>query len=379
MVKILRDRKLNILAVCGTRPDTVKMAPVVLEILKHSEANLTLAVTGQHKEMLEQVVKVFNLKPDYDLKIMTAKQTLAQITSRVLEGLQSIIEETKPDIILAQGDTSTTFTASLAAFYNRIPFGHIEAGLRTDNKYDPFPEEMNRRLTGLLADFHFAPTSQAQENLLKEGVKPSSIFVTGNTGIDALLSVASQDYTFEDDIINEAIKSKKMILVTAHRRENWGEPMHRICKAVKYIALSNPKVRVLFAVHKNPIVREVVFPELDGVDRINLIEPPDYVPFVHLMKHSYIILTDSGGIQEEAPSLGKPVLVMRETTERPEGIAAGSSLLVGTNYDTIISKAQELIDSKQAYSKMSQVKNPYGDGNASQKIWQIIRDILVDG
>jgi UDP-N-acetylglucosamine 2-epimerase (non-hydrolysing) len=374
----LSDRKLNILAVCGTRPDTVKMAPVVLEILKHPEANLTLAVTGQHREMLEQVVRIFNLKPDYDLDIMSAKQTLAQITSRVLEGLQRIIEETKPDIILAQGDTSTTFTASLASFYNRIPFGHIEAGLRTDNKYDPFPEEMNRRLTGMLADFHFAPTTQAEENLLKEGVNPGLIFVTGNTGIDALLSVASQDFNFDDKKINDAIKSEKMILVTAHRRENWGEPMHRICKAIKYIAQNNPQFQILFAVHKNPIVREVVFPELEGVDRINLIEPPDYVPFVHLMKHAYIILTDSGGIQEEAPSLGKPVLVMRETTERPEGIAAGSSLLVGTNFDLITTKAQELIDSKQAYSKMSQVKNPYGDGNASEKIWKIIRQNLID-
>ena len=374
----MSDKKINILAVCGTRPDTVKMAPVVLEIAKHNEANLSLVVTGQHKEMLEQVIRAFNLKPDYDLNIMSAKQTLSQITSRVLQGLQEVIEITKPHIILAQGDTSTTFTASLAAFYNRIPFGHVEAGLRTENKYDPFPEEMNRRLTGMLADYHFAPTSQAQENLLKEGVKPESIFLTGNTGIDALLSVASKDYRFDDDKINAAIKSEYLILVTAHRRENWGEPLHRICKAIKNIAINNPKVQILFAVHKNPIVREIVFPELDNVERVSLIEPPDYVPFVHLMKHAYLILTDSGGIQEEAPSLGKPVLVMRETTERPEGIEAGNALLVGTDINVISSKTQELINDQQSYLRMSQVKNPYGDGKASEKIWQIIRQQLIE-
>jgi len=365
---------MKILAVCGTRPDTVKMAPVVLEIKKHpKEAELVLAVTGQHREMLQQVLHAFNLQPDYDLAIMTARQTLAQITTRALEGLDDVIQKVKPDLVLAQGDTTTTFVASLAAFYNKIPFGHVEAGLRTENKYDPFPEEINRRLSGVITDLHFAPTDVAKDNLLREGVNPEDIYVTGNTVIDALLTIAAKPHEFEDSKVREAAQSGKMILVTAHRRENWGEPMKDICTAIRQIVSRNADVHVVFSVHKNPIVRDVIFPELEGVDRITLIEPPDYVPFVHMMKSAYLVLTDSGGVQEEAPSLGKPVLVLRKTTERPEGVSAGSAKLVGTNVQVIVDETERLLHNKAAYDKMAEVKNPYGDGKAAERIWEIIR------
>lgn len=370
-------KKLKVLAVCGTRPDTVKMAPVIIELKRHSEVELILAVTGQHKEMLEQVVRVFGLHPDFDLNIMSQRQTLAQITTRALEGLDNVIEEVNPDLVLAQGDTTTTFVASLAAFYHKVPFGHVEAGLRTDNKYDPFPEEMNRRMTGVIADFHFAPTEYAKANLLNEGVKEELIFVTGNTVIDALLSIAAQEHEFEDERVGSAAKSGKMILLTAHRRENWGEPMLNICKAVKQIIERNPETTVVFPVHKNPIVRDIVFPELQGTDRVILTEPPDYVPFVHLIKSAYLVLTDSGGVQEEAPSLGKPVLVLRKTTERPEGVDAGGAKLVGTDVSVIVSEAEKLLRDKSAYDRMAQVKNPYGDGHASERIWEIIESRMI--
>lgn len=369
-----RDAKLKVLAVCGTRPDAVKMAPVVIELKRHpDEVDLVLAVTGQHREMLEQVMRAFDLHPDFDLNIMTARQTLAQITTRALEGLEAVIRETQPDLVLAQGDTTTTFMASLAAFYNKTPFGHVEAGLRTDNKYDPFPEEMNRRLTGAMCDIHFAPTELARGNLLREGVKPYDIFVTGNTVIDALLSIASKEHEFDDERIASAAASGRMILLTAHRRENWGEPMRGICQAVKEIVSRNPDVSMVFPVHKNPVVRDTVFPELHGVDRVILTEPPEYVPFVHLIKASYLVLTDSGGVQEEAPSLGKPVLVLRKTTERPEGVDAGSAKLVGTDPDVILREAEVLLRNKAAYNAMAEVKSPYGDGHAAERIWEVIR------
>lgn len=372
---------LKVLAVCGTRPDTVKMAPVVIEFLKHSdECELVLAVTGQHREMLEQVLKAFDLHPDFDLNIMMARQSLAQITTRALEGLDKVIGEVQPDLILAQGDTTTTFVASLAAFYHKVPFGHVEAGLRTDNKYDPFPEEMNRRLTGVMADLHFAPTEVSKHNLLRDGVSEDKIFVTGNTVIDALLSIASRDYQFEDERISRASENGRMILMTAHRRENWGEPMRDICTAVKEIVARHPDVSVVFPVHKNPIVREVVFPELQGVDRVILTEPPDYEPFVHLMKASYLVLTDSGGVQEEAPSLGKPVLVLRKTTERPEGVEAGNAKLLGTDTDLIIGETERLLTDSSAYEQMARVKNPYGDGHTAERIWEIVKSrLLIDG
>jgi UDP-N-acetylglucosamine 2-epimerase (non-hydrolysing) len=360
--------------VCGTRPDALKMAPVVIELKRHpEEVDLVLAVTGQHREMLEQVLKTFGLVPDYDLQIMSAKQTLAQITTRALEGLDRVIQETQPGLLLAQGDTTTTFVASLASFYNRVPFGHVEAGLRTDNKFDPFPEEINRRLTGVLCDIHFAPTELSRRCLLREGVSDEDIYVTGNTVIDALVSVAAMDHEFDDERVRAAAGAERMILMTAHRRENWGEPMRDICRAVKEILSLHPEVSVVFPVHKNPIVRDVVFPELGGMDRVVLTEPPDYVPFVHLMKASHLILTDSGGVQEEAPSLGKPVLVLRKTTERPEGVEAGSAKLVGTDKDTIVREAHALLSDRAAYDAMARVNNPYGDGRAAERIWEAIR------
>lgn len=368
-----QSSKIKIMAICGTRPDTVKMAPIVNDLKKRSDkVDLTLVVTGQHKEMLEQVLRAFDLHPDHDLKVMAYKQTLTQLSVRILQGLDDIITDTNPDLVLAQGDTSTTFVASLAAFYHKIPFGHVEAGLRTDNKYDPFPEEMNRRLTGVIADLHFAPTDTAKKNLLREGISPESIYITGNTVIDALLSISAQDYDFEDPELAAAIKSNRLILMTAHRRENWGEPMERICKSVVRIVDENPDVSVLFPVHKNPVVRETVYPILEGKERIILTEPPDYVPFVHLIKHSYMVLTDSGGVQEEAPSLGKPVVVLRETTERPEGVEAGNAKLVGTDVQNIVSTTNDLLRNNASYQAMSQVRNPYGDGNAAQKIWDAI-------
>lgn len=365
----------RVLTVCGTRPDTIKMAPIINELKKYPEkCELIEVVTGQHKEMLEQVIKVFDLKPMYNLNIMAQKQTLTSITTKILTGLEELIIKHQPNLIIAQGDTSTTFAASLAAFYHKIPFAHIEAGLRTNDKYDPFPEEMNRRMTGLLAELHFAPTEMSRDNLLKEHVNPEDIFITGNTVIDALLYIAGQDYKFEDEKLNELIKTKKIILLTTHRRENWGEPMKNICQAVKRIVKDFPEYAVVFPVHKNPIVREVVFPEFEGVENVYLTEPFDYVPFVHIQKASHLILTDSGGVQEEAPSLGVPVIVLRKTTERPEGVKAGNSRLIGTDSDKIYNTVKELTLDKSAYDKMSQTANPYGTGKSAEQTVNIIFD-----
>lgn len=361
---------IKVMAICGTRPDAVKTAPVIHQLREFpDQVKLVVAVTGQHREMLHQVLDVFQIRPDYDLDIMKPKQTLSEITARVLQGLESIIEKEQPNIILVQGDTSTTFVAALAAFYNKVAVGHIEAGLRTDNKYDPFPEEMNRRLTTVLADLHFAPTPAARRNLMTEGVPSSRIYVTGNTVIDALLSVAGRPWTFDDPFLSTVgTDGRRMILVTAHRRENWGEPMARICDAIKMIVTTFNDTEILFAVHKNPIVRETVFPALTGFERVHLIEPPDYVPFVHLMKKAHIVLTDSGGVQEEAPSLGKPVLVMRKTTERPEGVEAGTATLIGTETQTIFDSTARLLSDSSAYNVMAKAVNPYGDGTASVRI-----------
>lgn len=361
---------IKVMAVCGTRPDAVKMAPVVLELQKFPDkVNLVVAVSGQHREMLHQVLDVFRIEPDYDLDIMRTKQSLAQITTRVLQGIERIIVRERPDIVLAQGDTTTTFVACLAAFYNKVAVGHVEAGLRTDNKYDPFPEEINRHLTSVLADLHFAPTPAARKNLIAEGVSAGRIYVTGNTVIDALLSVAERPWSFRDPTLSKVFSDgRRMILVTAHRRENWGEPMARICRAIKAVVTEFPDTVVIFAVHKNPVVRDTVFPELNDVDRVHLIEPPDYVPFVHLLKGAYVILTDSGGVQEEAPSLGKPVLVMRNTTERPEGVEAGTAKLIGTETDRIFQATAKLLSDSDAYNTMAKAMNPYGDGHASVRI-----------
>jgi UDP-N-acetylglucosamine 2-epimerase (non-hydrolysing) len=364
----------KVMTVFGTRPDAVKMAPVVLELQKHPDkAQVVVAVTGQHREMLQQVLDAFAIVPEYNLDIMQQKQSLAEITSRALMGLEEVIKKEKPVIVLAQGDTTTTFTASLAAFYNKVAVGHVEAGLRTDNKYDPFPEEMNRRLTGVIADLHFPPTQAAKENLLAEGINPYAIHVTGNTVLDALLTSAAKPFSFTDpELAKISELPGRMILVTAHRRENWGEPMQRICNAIKRIVSAFPDTFVVFAVHKNPIVRDVVFPALSGIPGVHLIEPPDYLPFVHMLKRAYLVLTDSGGIQEEAPTLGKPVLVMRKTTERPEGVEAGTARLVGTDEDQIYSATSELLTDEAVYNRMSKAINPYGDGKASERICEII-------
>ncbi|MHB0913481.1 MAG: non-hydrolyzing UDP-N-acetylglucosamine 2-epimerase [Armatimonadota bacterium] len=367
---------IKVMTIFGTRPDAVKMAPVVLELQRFPEkVEVVVAVTGQHREMLKQVLDVFGLTPRYNLDIMRRNQTLAGITTRALEGLEQVIIDERPDIVLAQGDTTTTFVAGLAAFYNKVAVGHVEAGLRTDNKYDPFPEEMNRRLTTALADLHFAPTSASRENLLSEGVPESRIYLTGNTVIDALLSVADRPWEFDTPELAEIARdTRRMILVTAHRRENWGAPMADICAAVKRLVEEFTDTSVVFAVHKNPVVRDTVFPALRGVDRVHLIEPPDYVPFVHLLKRAHLVLTDSGGVQEEAPALGKPVLVMRKTTERPEGVEAGTARLIGTDPDEIYQAAAKLLTDEKEYTSMARAVNPYGDGRASARIREALFD-----
>jgi UDP-N-acetylglucosamine 2-epimerase (non-hydrolysing) len=365
---------LTVAPIFGTRPDALKMAPVVAELRRFPElVRLRVIVTGQHREMLAQVLELFRIRPDHDLEVMLERQSLAQIASRVLERLDPILAAERPDVVLVQGDTSTTCIASLAAFYHKIPVGHVEAGLRTENRYDPFPEEINRRLTGVLADFHFAPTEQAAANLAREGVPVERIYQVGNTVIDALLSVAERPYQFEDSALSEAAASSgPLILVTAHRRENWGEPLHRIARAVRRLVAEFPEARVVFQLHKNPIVREAVRAELAGVDRVTLTEPQEYLPWVNLMKGCALILTDSGGIQEEAPALGKPVLVMRETTERPEGVAAGTARLVGTDEQAIFTAAARLLRDPEAYQAMAQARNPYGDGQAAARIREIL-------
>lgn len=364
----------KIMTVFGTRPDALKMAPVVAELMKYPQkVRVVVAVTGQHREMLDQVLQIFRLTPDYDLNIMLPQQSLTQVTTRVLEGLEPVLVKERPNLVLVQGDTLTTFAASLAAFYQQIDVGHVEAGLRTDNKYNPFPEEMTRRLTTQLADLHFAPTERARQELLKDGVCGTDIFVTGNTVIDALLVTAQRPFSFTEPPLSQVnFDKRRTILVTAHRRENWGQPIRNICEAIREIVAEFPDIQVIFQMHKNPVVREGIRQELEGVERILLIEPQEYVPWVHLMKRAYLVLTDSGGIQEEAPSLGLPVLVMRETTERPEGVEAGVARLVGTNRDRIVSEVRTLLTNPEAYHAMARAINPYGDGHASERIRQAI-------
>jgi len=360
----------KIIAVFGTRPDAIKMAPVVLELLSRpDEFDLKVVVTGQHREMLDQVLSVFKIKPDFDLNIMKPGQTLSEITTRSLTGLDPIFTSEKPAAVVAQGDTTTTFVASLAAFYHRAAFGHVEAGLRTGNLFDPFPEEANRLLTTRLASLHFAPTKEAVDNLLREGVSPETVLLTGNTVIDALLTTAAQECMIDDPAVASVLAlAGPVLLVTAHRRENWGEPMRRICQAVRRLAEALPEINVVFPMHRNPIVRETVIDVLGECDRVHLIEPPDYAPFVKLEQKAKLILTDSGGVQEEAPSLGKPVLVLRETTERPEGVAAGTAKLVGTDQELIFAESFRLLTDPSAYQKMAHAQSPYGDGSASKKI-----------
>lgn len=360
----------KLLCVFGTRPDAIKMAPVVLELKRRPDTfDVRVAVTGQHREMLDQVLAVFGIVPDFDLNIMQHGATLAQVTARSLSGLDPILDAEKPDWVLAQGDTTTTFVASLAAFYHRARFGHVEAGLRTWNRYDPFPEEMNRILTSRVATLHFAPTQDAVDNLLREGVDAGDIVLTGNTVIDALLDLAARDFDGLDPVIADILtERRRVILVTTHRRENWGDPMRRIASAVLEIVERLPETIAVVSMHRNPLVREVLQPVLGGHERVRLIEPPDYAPFVKLEQKATIVLTDSGGVQEEAPSLGKPVLVLRETTERPEGVAAGTAKLVGTDVKRIVDESITLLTDANAYAAMARAASPYGDGTAAVKI-----------
>jgi UDP-N-acetylglucosamine 2-epimerase (non-hydrolysing) len=362
--------KIKVMTIFGTRPEAIKMAPLVLELKKHSELiEPIVTVTAQHRQMLDQVLEIFNIKPDYDLNIMKDRQTLTEITVRALEGLDDVMKKVKPDLVLVHGDTTTTFVASLAAFYNQIAVGHVEAGLRTWNKYSPFPEEMNRQLTGVIADLHFAPTKKAYENLINENKKPDSIFITGNTAIDALKTTVTENY--KHDIL-EKIGNDRMILLTAHRRENLGESMRNMFRAIKRIVQEHEDVQVVYPVHLNPAVREVADEILGNDPRIHLIEPLGVFDFHNLAARAFLILTDSGGVQEEAPSLGVPVLVLRDTTERPEGIEAGTLKLAGTNEETIYNMTRELLNNRNEYEKMAKASNPYGDGQASKRIVEAI-------
>lgn len=370
----------KILLVFGTRPEAIKMAPLAL-LLKNccSDFETKVCVTGQHRQMLDQVLNLFDLEPDYDLNLMKANQTLADITSGVLVGLNKVFSEWMPDIVLVHGDTATTFAASLASYYHKIKVGHIEAGLRTGNIYSPWPEEANRRLTGVLTNYHFAPTQSSYNNLVRENVDPSTITITGNTVIDALLQVKQK---IENDVsLSKNFEQKfdfldinrKLILVTGHRRENFGQGFLNICQALASIASQYPDVQIVYPVHLNPNVQKPVKKLLSGIDNIYLIEPQDYLPFVYLMNRSYLILTDSGGIQEEAPSLGKPVLVMRDTTERPEAVSAGTVKLVGTDAALIKSSVIELLEKPEIYQAMAEAHNPYGDGHACQRIIDVLK------
>ncbi|NRA52718.1 MAG: UDP-N-acetylglucosamine 2-epimerase (non-hydrolyzing) [Gammaproteobacteria bacterium] len=373
---------MKILTVFGTRPEAIKMAPLALLLNETEQIEHRLCVTAQHREMLDQVLELFELTPDYDLDIMNAGQSLSDITTRILTGLQQVIDDFKPDVILVHGDTTTTFSASLAAFYQQVPIAHIEAGLRTGNLYSPWPEEANRKLTSVLCNYHFCPTSMARQNLLDENVSPDKLFVTGNTVIDALLQVRDrldntpelqQKYSQQFSFLNP---DKKLILVTGHRRESFGDGFERICQALKAVATAHPECEILYPVHLNPQVMEPVNRLLSDIENVFLIDPQDYLPFVYLMNRSHIIITDSGGIQEEAPSLGKPVLVMRDTTERPEAVQAGTVKLVGTNIDVMVQQINNLLSSQDAYRQMSFSHNPYGDGQACQRI---ISTLLAQG
>ena len=365
----------NIMVVLGTRPEAIKMCPLVLELRNRPDNNVIVCVTGQHRQMLDQVLMDFNIIPDIDLHIMKQKQTLFDITINVMIGIKDAVEKVKPDIVLVHGDTSTTFAASLACYYMQIPVGHVEAGLRTYNIYSPYPEEFNRQAVGIISEYNFAPTERAKENLIKEGKNPSRVYVTGNTVIDALKTTVKDDY-YHNEL--EWAGNNRLILITAHRRENIGEPMHNMFKAIRRIVEEHDDIRAIYPIHMNPVVRQIADEELGDCDRIHIIEPLDVMDFHNFMKKSYLILTDSGGVQEEAPSLGKPVLVMRDTTERPEGVEAGTLRLVGTNEENIYNNFKMLITDDKEYTKMAQAKNPYGDGFASVRIADVIEKVLEE-
>lgn len=368
------------LAVFGTRPEAIKMAPIVRELDQDGRFELKVAVTAQHRDMLDQVLEVFAMKPHYDLNLMRHGQSLEDVVGGILQHLGPVLEEAKPHVVLVHGDTITTFAAALAAFFKKIPVAHVEAGLRTQDRYDPFPEEMDRRLAGVLANWHFAPTLSARENLIRENVDPESIFLTGNTVVDALLNTVTPHYEFVDKRVAQAVRSgRRLLVVTTHRRENWGAPMERIYTALLKLVRAFEDVEVVFAVHKNPTVRETAYRMLGDKERVTLVDPPGYREFVHLLAASTLVLTDSGGLQEEAPALGKPVLVLRETTERPEGIAAGTCVRVGTGTDAIYTSASRLLSDETEYAKMAQAVNPYGDGRAAERLRDALLHVLGSG
>ncbi|MBC9825905.1 non-hydrolyzing UDP-N-acetylglucosamine 2-epimerase [Carnobacterium inhibens] len=365
-------KKIKVMTIFGTRPEAIKMAPIILELEKQFEIfESVVVVTAQHRQMLDQVLNIFNIKPNYDLNIMKNKQSLAYITSNVLIGLEKIIKKEVPDIILVHGDTTTTFAASLAAFYNQIKIGHVEAGLRTWNKFSPYPEEMNRQVTDVLADLYFAPTIESKANLLKENHPEEHIFITGNTAIDALKETVQEHYHHE--LLDKLNENNKLILMTMHRRENIGEPMRRVFKAVREVVESHEDVEVAFPVHLNPVVQEIAKNILGGHERIHLIEPLDVIDFHNIAARSYMIMSDSGGVQEEAPSLGVPVLVLRDTTERPEGVVAGTLELVGTETVDVLTSMNELLENEEKHNKMTEALNPYGDGSAAKRILEAVK------
>ena len=359
----------KVMLVFGTRPEAIKMCPLVNELKKRKELQTVVCVTGQHRQMLDMVLETFDVRPDYDLSIMKDKQTLFDVTTNILNRIKEVLEKEKPNVVLVHGDTSTTFVTALACFYLQIPVGHVEAGLRTYNIYSPYPEEFNRQAVSIISKFNFAPTELSKQNLLKEGKDPNSIYVTGNTAIDALKTTVRENYTHPE---LEWAKGSRLIMITAHRRENLGEPMRHMFKAIRRVMDEHPDVKAIYPIHMNPVVREIADEFLGGDDRIHIIEPLDVLDFHNFLSRSYLILTDSGGIQEEAPSLGKPVLVMRDTTERPEGIAAGTLKLVGTEEETIYNEFSRLLSDKEEYETMSKASNPYGDGHACERIADVL-------
>lgn len=366
---------MKVMTVFGTRPEAIKMAPLVKKLQETEGIESILCVTAQHREMLDQVMDLFELKPDYDLNIMKPNQTISMITSNVLLGLEEVLKKEMPDIVLVHGDTTTTFATALACFYQQIKVGHVEAGLRTYDKYSPYPEEINRVLTGHIADFHFAPTKTNMENLINEGIAEENIFITGNTVIDALLTVANKPYEFKNKTLNSLdFENRRIITVTCHRRENLGENMRNIFGAIRAIVQEFGDVEIVYPMHMNPKVRETANTILEGIDRVHLIEPLQYQPFVNLMAKSYLIITDSGGMQEEAPSLGKPVLVVRKETERPEALAAGTVKLAGVEQETIYNMTKELLSNQESYESMAFAANPYGDGHACERIVEILKE-----
>lgn len=367
---------MKVLFVFGTRPEGIKMAPIIKEIQKRKNLECYTCVTGQHREMLDQVLEIFDIKPDYDLNIFKKGQSLTDVTTKTLLGLEGILDELKPDILLVQGDTTTVFAAALAAFYKKIKIGHVEAGLRSGNLFSPYPEEANRKLTGVISNYHFAPTESNRQNLIREGYDEKNIFITGNTVIDALKYSVREDFVFDDEILNDIDYNRDVVLLTAHRRENWGKPMEDIFKAIRRVVLEKENLEIVFPRHLNPIVREAAEKYFADLDRVHLIEPLSYLPFSNLMARVKFVVTDSGGVQEEAPALGKPVLVLRNETERMEGVEAKTAKLVGTKEQDVYDSIVALLEDKDLYDEMARAVNPYGDGHAAEKIVDVLEGMI---